>query len=494
MDSFEHKQSSVRDFIHVIFKRKIQIQIVFIVTVCIAIGATFAIKPKYQATAQILVKIGRENFYAPPNSTKNQILNTNNSGLINSEIELLKSRSIAEKVIKDIGPQVIYKKINRFFPGEIFNFIQRSKATTPFEKALLKFEKALSIEAVKKSDVIEIGFKHPDPELSAKIVNTLAKVYLDEHLRVHKNLQSYDFFKNQSNTLKEKLEFCETQLETFKKENNVTEINEEQRLLLGQISDLRANLNMTISQEGETENRLSQIKKHLDLTPETISHGDEKNHNPYLISNLAAKLVELQIKERSLLVKYTPENRMVQNVKKEAEIVQDKLKEQESKRYDTSNIGPNSAYQSLKEDLYQNLTELKALSARKRIQMEQLNDFRNRIEALNTIEVRMDQLEEAVDINRQNYRLYLAKSEESRISDEMDNKKITNVSLMGKALSPLKPISPKILLNILLGFLMGATGGLLFAFITEYLDDSIEKPEDVEDLLNVPVLASILEY
>ncbi len=107
------------------------------------------------------------------------------------------------------------------------------------------------------------------------------------------------------------------------------------------------------------------------------------------------------------------------------------------------------------------------------------------------MDVKLNQLEQSVDVNRQNYRLYLAKFEESRISDAMDNKKMANVSLMQSAFIPLKPVSPKVLLNIVLAIFLGGFGGLGLAFFTEYLDDSLGKPEHVEKVLQLPVLASI---
>jgi len=64
---------------------------------------------------------------------------------------------------------------------------------------------------------------------------------------------------------------------------------------------------------------------------------------------------------------------------------------------------------------------------------------------------------------------------------------------MQSALTPLKPVSPKVLLNIVLAIFLGGFGGLGLAFFSEYLDDSLEKPEDVEKELQLPVLTSIPE-
>jgi capsular polysaccharide biosynthesis protein len=42
-----------------------------------------------------------------------------------------------------------------------------------------------------------------------------------------------------------------------------------------------------------------------------------------------------------------------------------------------------------------------------------------------------------------------------------------------------------------LGFLLGILGGIFLAFFSEYHDHSLKKPQDVEEKLNLPLLASI---
>jgi len=201
--------------------------------------------------------------------------------------------------------------------------------------------------------------------------------------------------------------------------------------------------------------------------------------------------VELQLKEKELLMKYTPQSRLVKNVKEEIQMVQEKLAQNEKKQYGKSRVGLNITYQRLQEELFQNQAEGKALTAKRETQHTQLTNYQSKLEQLNQMEVKLNQLEQSVDVNRQNYRLYLAKFEESRISDAMDNKKMANVTVMEAALTPLKPVSPKVLLNIVLAIFLGGFGGLGLGFFKEYLDDSLEKPEDVEEALQVPVLVSV---
>jgi uncharacterized protein involved in exopolysaccharide biosynthesis len=293
--------------------------------------------------------------------------------------------------------------------------------------------------------------------------------------------------------LKDKLRKAEVHLESFKKQHNITSLEEERSLLLGKEADLKAALNQTLSQIAETENRIRQLKHQLASTPQTIAQGEETEHSPYVINTLQARLMELELKEKELMTKYTERSRLIQNVREEIQIVQAKLGEQEAKRYGTSRSGINVTYQRLQEELFSNQAELEALSAKKQTQGAQLADYNGNLEKLNRIEVELNQLKQQVDVDRQSFRLYLTKFEESRISDAMDTEKISNVTQIQAARPPLKPVSPKVLLNIVLGIFLGAFGGLGLAFFMEYLDDSLEKPEDAEKALELPVLASIPE-
>ena len=156
-----------------------------------------------------------------------------------------------------------------------------------------------------------------------------------------------------------------------------------------------------------------------------------------------------------------------------------------------STSGVNPTHQRLKEELFRNEAELEALKAKKITQKEQLAEFQDKLENLNQVELELDQLEQNIEVDRGNYRLYLSKVEESRISEAMDSEKIASVSLMGPARPPRKPVSPKVLLNLLIGIFLGIFGSLTLALFREYLDDRIEKIEDVEKELQLPVLASI---
>jgi succinoglycan biosynthesis transport protein ExoP len=88
-----------------------------------------------------------------------------------------------------------------------------------------------------------------------------------------------------------------------------------------------------------------------------------------------------------------------------------------------------------------------------------------------------------------NYQLYEKKQEESRIADELDQNKITNVSLAEAPVQPQLPSKPNRPLNLVLGIVLGALVALAGAITAEFLRESVETPRELE--LSGQVLATI---
>ena len=496
MDIYLETQSSLRDLLNVLFKRKAQILLFFLVVFgTVAIG-TFAMQPVFEATSQVIVKIGRENMYVPtlPSGQDSPVVNVHREEQINSEIEILKGRTLAEEVMKTLDPKAVYKEL-RSDPNGFFSDLLGSKAgLSAMEKAVLKFQNDFSVEAVKKSNVIQISYRNRNPIVAATVVNTLVEFYLDRHLEVFKNPKSTGFFDEQARMLKEKLARSEDNLKLFKEKHQLTSLQEQKSLLLKEASERRTALNQTLSQTAETQNRLDQLRMQLPRVPKTIVQGNEIDHNPYILSSLQARLVELELKRKELTTKYSDENHLVQSVKEDIAMVRRTLEDQEKKLYGKSRSGLNPTHQRLEEELLKNEVELKALMAKQQIQTDQLAAHHDQLQKLNGIEVELNQFEREAEADRQNYRLFQTKFEESRIFDAMDSEKIANVGLIEPARIPLKPAKPNVLLNLVLGFLIGALGGVGLAFLKEYLDDALEMPDQVEKTLQVPILASVPEF
>jgi uncharacterized protein involved in exopolysaccharide biosynthesis len=329
--------------------------------------------------------------------------------------------------------------------------------------------------------------------MASIVLDELIKQYLDRHLEVYKSPHSHQFLEEQSKTLLSRLRDTEDRLNAMKKEHNVSYLDEERRLLLSQEGALRAELDRTRSQIAETENRIVQLQRQVADAPKTIPTEVEIDHSPNQMNTLQTRLVELELKEKELLTKYTDESRLVRQTQEEIQVVRAKLAEQATKQSGRSRSGPNPTHQRLQEEFYRGQADLRALKAKEEMQASQLAGYRERLGKLREIEAQLKTLERQVDVEQQNYRLYLSRIEESRISEAMDTQKISNVTQIQPARTPLKPVSPKVALNLVIGFFLAGFGSFGLAFFLEHMDDRLEKRDDTERALDLPVLASIPE-
>jgi uncharacterized protein involved in exopolysaccharide biosynthesis len=479
-------------FFHVLFKRQRLITLCMTVSFALVCMYTFTVTPTFMASSQVLVKIGRENVYVPQGGNYNPILSENSLEQINSEIELLKSRVLAERIINSIGTDRLYPDMgDPVWYKRIKSRVIGSENTPIAQLSLGKFDKALTIHGIKNSRVIEVGFQHPDPVLAAEVANRYVAGYLDERVKVHQDPKTLTFFDDQTKFLREKIQKTEEKLRELKSRSELVELSQERSLLLRQRSELEVSMNDTEGRVEETLRRIAQLRQQTSVVPERIPQGEETESNPLLINTLQGQLVQLELRKKELLSKYTEGNRFVQEVDEQIRGVQKRLSDEEPRRYGRSRYGPNPSFQQIRDDLLRNEVELKALNAKLHSQRDHMERYRKRLDQIASNEIIFNDLQSELDVDRKNYQLYLTKAEESRISNEMDSQKIVSVSVLRPALIPLKPIKPNILLNLGLGIAFAVFGSLGLAFGLDLFRDHFDRPDEVEAALGTPVLASI---
>jgi uncharacterized protein involved in exopolysaccharide biosynthesis len=468
---------NLRDFLNILFKHKSKIIIIFLTTVLTVTVVTFLMSPIYQASSQLLVKFGRENVYSPANitATGSQVLfDLSKEDRINSEVEILKGRNLIKKVVSDLGVKKIYPD----FEEKTSISVSSSKKLSPFEKAVLIFQKRLSVEGVKKSDIINVTFQHKDPVIAAQVVNKLIDVFLEHHIKVYKQAQNYDFFDDQVKLLEKKLKDSEDELETFRNQHTFTSLQEQKNLLLKQISDIEVELSKTRSEISENMVKIQVLNGHLSEPLAESKLGRETDDlNPDAISAIRSRLSELKLREQELLSKYDGQYQLVVNVRKEIEKAKQLLSQEERTYYE-------KAITSISDTL-------KALKGKEDNQKQHLAQYQQELNRITSVEMRLNELERQFKMDEDNYQLYVKKMEEARISDAMDTQKIANISITEPALPPIKPVKPNKLRNVILAIILGGTAGLGAAFFSEYTSQGLITPERAERQLGLPVIATV---
>lgn len=114
----------------------------------------------------------------------------------------------------------------------------------------------------------------------------------------------------------------------------------------------------------------------------------------------------------------------------------------------------------------------------------------------NKIEVSLLNNTEIIKILARDPDKELAAKISDQVSEEFmvtvkETMKIDNVQIIDRAVVPENPVSPRKLLNMAIGAVLGFMAGVFLTFLLEYLDNTIKTPKDVERVLNLPVLGTI---
>ena len=490
---------SLRHLVHVVYKRKWLVLIVFI---CSAVAATSIVrlttKPVYIASSQILVSPGREQVVDPTTQTGGTITPWLGFNAVEQTAwvrEILTGRFLAERVVNAIGPTVLYPSKQQVEKWSQLSAIWTSivtpdKLPSPEvvdekviqEGAIDAFLKNVTAEPAGRSSIINLSFKHEDPELAAKVVNLLGEMYLERHLGVQKNPKSDEFFQEQLPVQKQRLAESEEKIMAFKVRHGITNsVKSEQELALQQQVGLRKELNDVRSKLAEVESRDVELRRQMANT----------SRSPGTIDKLRDRLTTLELQENELALRLTAQNPALMSVREEIRKLKKSVNEMEGAKLYGSKSSQNSLYADLQAELLHNEAEGRALLARQGTQITKIAELQAQLDTLERIHPEFNRLEKQLQLDENNSRLYLTKFEESRISGAMDAEKIAGVRVIEQARLPLKPIDSKRRLKILMGILFSGIGAIVLAFLLQFLGGSLDTAEDVERSLELPVLASI---
>ncbi|MCK9275817.1 MAG: GumC family protein [Syntrophales bacterium] len=478
----EYTGAGLRDIFSTLFKHKWKIigTFVFIVT-AVTIGS-FLMAPKYEAKSSMLLKFGREYIYRPEVGEKGQgispMISFNQTEIMNSEIEILMSRDLAETVISHVGLETLYPEIMKNPPEDV----------APMELALAIFKKDLSSEGLKKSNVLEVTFQHRDPVKAADTVNLLVDFFREKHLQVYEDTRS-GFLDKQVVFYEQKLKESEDQLEAFKQAHNVFSLEEQRNLLLTQLTELDTLEKDNMNRIEALRTKLASLKTEMENIYQNIDRYTETDRYR-IIDDAKSTLLGLQLKEQKLSEKYTDNNRLLINVRNEITIIKNFLKEQEAQIKSNVKSG-NIVYQEVEKEMIKTATELQSLEAKKSSLAGQIQEVQGTLRNLDLTDKELQKLNRGKELNEKNYKIYLNKFEEARITEDMNRSKIANISIIQKATVPVTPIKPKMTLNIFIGAVLGLIAGLGFAFTSERASQGLSTPEMVEKKLDLQVLTSV---
>jgi uncharacterized protein involved in exopolysaccharide biosynthesis len=478
---------SARDFVAPLFRRKQLLFGTFIVVSVAVIGLVALMGPTYSSRMAILVNRERMDALVSTEATT-QIMNGDNPVTpeeINSEVELLSSRDVLEKV-------VIANGLEKQIPGFSLHGLLHPHETNDdrIARAVKTLAKKIKVDNIKNSNLIEITYKSADPQLSYGVLKSLGELYVAKHVAVHRPAGSFEFFSTETQKYQDELKDAEQKLRNFGQQNSIAAPDEQRTQLAAQVANTVGFLHGAEQSIAADEERIQEDRKQMSSTPQRSTTFQASAANDKLIEDLNASLLGAQTKRTQLALKYDPSYPLVREADQEIAQANSAIAQAEEKKYVTETTDRDPTYELLREDIAKSQADLAAQRATLVATKRSVQDIQAQMEKLDQLSLTQQDLQREAKADESNYLLYLAKREQERTSNALDVTRIANVAI---AVPPSIPVLPVLSWPLTILFAIGSAMVISIgtAYAVEYLDPSFHTPAQVIDMMGIPVVIAV---
>jgi len=450
----------------------------FVVVVTSAAIMTTRMAPTYQAETSILV----ENV-SPLDQTIPLMAVTNSeiqfSNRVKNEIELIKSRTLTEEVIKklEVSPYRDELTLMSLFDN--------------FEDRVQELQNRLEVAGFRDNDVIRITLTGGSSFEAAYLTNLMADTYYEQSLTASRGEVSEvrRFLEDELDKVRTRLSASEEAQRRYQEEERIPALDEETKNLIDQSATFRSMLAENETDLNADLRRLDYLRKQLSDTKMTLVEDISTISSP-LIQALMKELADKQTQLASIQGRAAPGTDItVRALESEINTVKDRLKE-ETRKYAANTMGsgdPLGTSQKFYDDILTVEVDIKSLSAKAEALRTIVDGYDAKLEVLPEKSLMLARLTRDAQLNEKLYLMLKEKYEESRISEAGRSAKIR---IIDRAKPPRDPIRPNKRANILLGMLLGLMIGVSASLLIEFSDNSIRTVEDVERI-GVQVVGTI---
>ena len=492
----EEETINLYEVIQVLYRGKWLIILVFILVVLATATFTFMQDPIYESTAVVLIEKGKKGVGL---TEAFDITGLSEQRNIKNEIEILKSRSLAEAVAKKLIERVYVDPENK--KDTILVILPSKKelkeGIKPFAKIetiLERFKEDVKIESPRDADIIKITVRSKNPKEAALIANTFADSYYERNLMMSRNeSRSVRMFLEEQLAEKKKLlSQAEAQLENYMKQAGVVALDEESKELIKQLSDLESKRGETIvdisSAKRKLDSYLEQIKQ---IEPEFVKVATEAL-DPY-IKYLQEEIAKLEV-TRDQIIAQNPKvgsqevlNKSLREIDEQLASLRKKLQDKISEFLKigfassgspgTQSYDPTGFVKELKQKILLTEIEMSAYEARKKELDRLIEQLNKKFETIPSKLIDYARLERTRLSNEKLYLLIEEKYQEAMIAERSQ---FGYVQIIDYATPGIKPVSPKVHLNLIIGIVLGLGLGVMIVFVREFFDRTVRSPEQLE--------------
>ncbi len=483
------------DRLTAVFKHRRVAGTAFVLVVTSMMVQTYSTIPTYQTSARIEIQDER--------STSVTTLGVNDptwwqesAPYYQTQYEILRSRELARRVVRRLN-----LRANPDFnghapqPRDPITLIRQARASlstwarglfadkgaiappapppddTAQEAALIGgFLGGVVITPYAATRLVDVVYRHTDPDFAAAAANTLAEEYTQQNLdqRLSNNAKELTFVNEQLEAATVKVKEGEQSLQRYREVNNAQSLDDRQNIVVARLTSLSQAVTQKRTERQQKETLYNQVGG-ADPSSDVADTFPLIGNNPAVVA-AQSQLAGLKAERTSLAQTYGPDAPKMREIEVKIEAAGRLLVAERRKVIETAR------------------NEYEAAVAQER-------NFGSDLERANNANVELDRksgdyriLQRDLDSQRQIFQSLLDRQKQLSV---VANSRANNVRLVDRAEPRRVPISPNPRRDWLTAILAGLTIAFGLAFGIEYLDDSIKTPEDVTKRLKLPLLGLV---
>ena len=501
--SSTQEPAHLREYLAVVLKRKWLILSLMVVVTSLVAIQMYRLPSEYEARTQIQIEQKRGSVLQTGRGG-DLVIRSNDPNYWNTQLQKLKTQKLARQVILRLDLQnnpsflggnrgtgiiaglrrIIMREKSKDAqpkPGEGAVPVlsdaelsadqltpEQARKLEPFEDALAE---NLTIDPVERTNLVNIHFRHTDPETAAKVANTIATVFHENDIleETAGSSRADELLGRQIIELQSKIQEDEAARLAYMKSKDIP-LGEKQ----GQdFNAVRLSTYSTQFQAAEAKRKEAEAAYKASLETRDSAglwsipevQGDKE------IQRLREKISQLKEDRAALLVNYTEEWPAVKKIDEQLKRLEAELEARPKEIV----AGMKTKYEAAKKE------EAEARSS--------YFSERGKANIQSVAEMGLGDWNQRIETNKQLYQTYLQRQRELVVT--AGERSGGNVSTVEEARVPREPIGPPRMRNIIIALMLSLAVGVGLAFLLDYLDDTLKSVEDVDRHLHLPTLALI---